>query len=51
MVVAGNPARCICSVADYIERNLQYNAGTKGMCEKKRKATVLSLPQEKFIRK
>ena len=51
MVVAGNPARCICSVADYIERIFQYNAGTKGMCEKKRKATVLSLPQEKFIRK
>lgn len=51
MVVAGNPARCICSVADYIERNLQYNAGTKGMSEKKRKTTILSLPQEMFIRK
>ena len=48
-VVAGNPARYICSVPDYIEKNLQYNAGTKGMSEKKKKQIVLNLPKEKMI--
>ncbi len=50
-VIAGNPARYICSVAEYVEKNLQYNAGTKGMREKQRKALVLSLPKEKLIKK
>lgn len=50
-VIAGNPAHYVCSVAEYIEKNLKYNAGTKGMSEKERKAVILSLPKEKLIMK
>lgn len=50
-VIAGNPAHYICSVAEYIEKNLQYNAGTKGMSENNRKAIIMSLPKEKMISK
>ena len=50
-VVAGNPARFICSVDDYIESNYKYNVGTKGMSEKKKKATLLSAPKNKLIEK
>ena len=34
MVVGGNPAKIICSVEEYIERNLKYNVKTKGLSEK-----------------
>lgn len=30
-VVAGNPARIICSTQEYAEKNLKYNVNTKGM--------------------
>ena len=50
-VIAGNPAHYVCSVAEYIEKNLKYNAGTKGMSEKERKAVILSLPKDKLIMK
>ena len=50
-VIAGNPAHYVCSVAEYIEKNLKYNVGTKGMSEKERKAFILSLPKEKLIMK
>lgn len=30
MVVAGNPARIICSVDEFLERNVPYNMHTKG---------------------
>ncbi len=50
-VFAGNPARYICSVAEYIEKNLPFNAGTAGMSVKQKKAIVLRLPKEQLIRK
>lgn len=31
MVVGGNPAKILCSVEEYIERNMQYNVHTKGI--------------------
>ncbi len=50
-VIAGNPAHYVCSVAEYIEKNLPYNAGTKGLSERERKRAILSLPKEKMIAK
>ena len=50
-VVAGNPARYICSVEEYINKNLQYDIGTKGMSMRQKKAMILRLPKEKLINK
>ena len=50
-VVAGNPARFICTVDEYIEKNLKYNLNTKEMSAKEKKRFLLSLPEDKFIRK
>lgn len=49
MVVGGNPARVICSVNEYIMRNMQYNVRTKGMTAAEKKKKLLSLPDEMFI--
>ena len=51
VVVAGNPARVLCSVEDYIERNQKYNLNSKGMDSKTKKEFLLSLPDERFIKK
>lgn len=50
-VVGGNPAKLICSVDDYIERNIKYNLHCKGMSEKEKRKFLLSLPDDKFIKK
>ena len=51
VVVGGNPASIICSIDEYIERNMPYNLNSKGMTAKAKKELLLSLPEEKFIRK
>lgn len=51
MVVGGNPAKVICSVDEYVNRNLIYNLGTKGLSKKDKRILLESLPPEKFIRK
>jgi acetyltransferase-like isoleucine patch superfamily enzyme len=48
-VVAGNPARQICTVDEYIEKNLKYNLNTKGISAKEKRALLLSLPENSFI--
>lgn len=50
-VVAGNPAKYICSIDEYIERNETFNVGSKGYSSKKKKDFLLSLTDEKFIKK
>ena len=50
-VVGGNPARFICTTEEYYERNKQFNVGTKGMGHKEKRKLLLSLPDEKFIKK
>lgn len=50
-VVAGNPARIICTTDEYLQKNLQYNAHTKGMSREDKKHVLLSLPEDKFIKK
>lgn len=49
VVIGGNPARIICSVDDYIAKNIKYNVDTKGLTIEKKKKTLLQLPNEKFI--
>lgn len=50
-VVAGNPAKYICSVEDYIEKNKKYNTHTYGIVGAKKKLILESLPSDKFIMK
>lgn len=51
MVVGGNPAKIICSVNDYLQRNVKYNLKTKGMSIKNKKRYLLSLNDDVFIKK
>lgn len=48
-VVAGNPAKIICSVNDYLSRNIQYNTHSKGLNKEVKKHILQSMPDEKFI--
>ena len=51
VVVGGNPAKYICMVEEYIERNEKYNTGTKGLSAEEKKRVLLSLSEDKFIKK
>lgn len=51
VVVGGNPAKVLCTIEEYISRNARYNIGSKGLSMEKKKALLLSLPDEKFIKK
>ena len=51
MVVGGNPARLLCSVDEYFERNIQYNMHTKGLDEKEKKQRLLTIDENLFLKK
>lgn len=51
VVVAGNPAKYICSLDEYIERNLSYNTNTRSLPPKEKKDFLLTQPDTKFIKK
>jgi len=51
VVVGGNPAKVICTIEDYVERNSKYNLNSKGMQTKEKKQYLLSQPEDKFIHK
>ena len=50
-VVGGNPARYICTVDEYCRSNLKYNVHSKQMTRQQKKKFLLSLPDDKFIKK
>lgn len=50
-VVGGNPARYLCTVDEYISRNKGYNVNTKSMGAIEKREYLLSLQEEKFIKK
>ena len=50
-VVGGNPAKYICTVDEYIERNLKYNLDSKGMTPAEKRNLLLSLDETKFLKK
>lgn len=49
MVVGGNPARIICSLEEYKQKNLKYNVGSKGMSFKEKRNYLLTLSEDKFL--
>ena len=51
VVVAGNPAKFVCTLDEYIEKNLPYNTNTRPLELKAKKKFLLSLPKDKFIKK
>lgn len=50
-VVGGNPARFICTVDEYYERNRMYDVCTKGKSQEEKKEFLLQLSEDKFIKK
>ena len=50
-VVGGNPARYICTTEEFYERNKKYDVGTKGLSKQEKKRFLLSLDEDKFIKK
>lgn len=50
-VVAGNPARYVCNTEEYYEKNKIYNVGTKNLSKDDKKKYLLSLPDDRFIKK
>ena len=50
-VIGGNPAKFICTVQEYIEKNSKYNLKTYGMSKDEKRKYLLSLPDERFIKK
>lgn len=49
VVVAGNPAKFVCTVEEYIERNKKYNLGTKNLSAQEKKKVLLSLSPDRLI--
>lgn len=50
-IVGGNPAKILCSVDDYISRNLKYNVKTYGSAADEKKQQLLNLDDKYFINK
>ena len=50
-IVAGNPARVIGEVNTLLENTLKFNLGSKFMSDYQKKEYLLSLSDEKFIKK
>lgn len=50
-VVGGNPAHYICTTEEFYERNKKYNTRTKGLSLQEKKKILLSLSDDKFIKK
>ena len=51
VVVAGNPAKYVCTVDEYIERNKKFNVSTKGLSPEEKKRVLLSVGEKKLIKK
>lgn len=50
-VVGGNPARVICTTEEYYRKNQCFDVGTKKMTKAEKRRILMSLPDEKFIKK
>ena len=48
-IVAGNPARIIGNIDDYIKKNIKYNINTKGLNNKNKKKIIFE--KSIFIKK
>ncbi|MBO4334155.1 MAG: acyltransferase [Paludibacteraceae bacterium] len=50
-VVGGNPARFICTIDEYIAKNVKFNTHTKGLANLQKRDILMSMPESKFIKK
>lgn len=50
-VVGGNPAKFLCTIEDYVNKNRKYNLGVKGMSYKRKKQLLLNTDDSLFIKK
>ncbi len=50
-VVGGNPARIICTVDEYISRNIKYNLNSKILSKEDKRKLLENLPEDKFLQK
>lgn len=50
-VVAGNPARILCTIEEFYERNKKYDLKTKNFSKSEKKAFLLNLEDARFIKK
>lgn len=50
-IVAGNPAKLICDLSEFESKNIKYNLDTKNMGFFEKKRFLLSLAEDKFIKK
>ena len=48
-VIGGNPARYICSIQDYMNRNMKYNTKSKGMSFAEKKKYLMTLNDNMFV--
>lgn len=51
VVIGGNPAKIICSIDDYIKKNIVYNLDSKGLSALEKERLLVDLPDDKFIKK
>lgn len=51
VVVGGNPARIICTIDEYLTRNLKYNTKSKNYSSKQKRTLLDSMSDESFIKK
>lgn len=51
VVVAGNPAKIVCSIDDYFNRNKVFDIHTKGLSFEAKKKKILSLNDEFLMKK
>lgn len=51
MVVAGNPAKIICSIDEYYERNKQFDLHTKCLSSAEKRKILLSTSPQRFLQK
>lgn len=51
VVVGGNPAKYICTIEDYINRNIKYNLNTKNLDSKTKMNILCTLDESLFISK
>lgn len=50
-IVAGNPAKIICSIDDYYNRNKKFNIHTKGLSYKEKKEKLIVINESYLIKK
>ena len=51
VVVGGNPAKIICTIEEYKNKNIRFNTNTKSVAAEDKKKILLSLDDNKFITK